>query len=1033
MATASPTSSACPVCDQPLPPDARAGCPSCRTPAATLELVDALDFAARRFEQWHQGGQLNAPQHQAIAESYLALRQELARAARAGETLPGDLQLSPATQCWSCRSYRQHDSLCNRCGAPLAGPGVRSLRYLLLLQGEIQRQVSAGRLSLAQGHALLGEVRGRIAALHNRLEKERVPVVQPARPQAVPEALPVVEPVEPEAPRRPLMELLLDPKNIQWLLVLGGALLVLGLVIWLGTLRLFDNPQLIAVVLGVANGAALLGGWALILGTRLQTAGRALTLLACLVMPFNLWFYDAHHLITLEDHLWAPALVCCALYAASALLLRDALFVPVLMAGVALAGLLILADRGVNRFWEVAAPATLLVSLGLAGIFAERAFPEGEGPFSRRKFGLAFFFSGHALLGAGLLFLLCAQAAGWTWVPGLNPWGLEDRPAIVREEGQKLLALGLFLAGFVAYLYSDLAVRKIGVYVYLAAFCLLWSELLTLLLLLGRDVVVPSEAVILMLALTALAANLLQASQSGRGELARALAPLGLMLSLLPVLHGLLLHWRATDETIRHLWRRADGTEFAFSWAYVGAMLVTALVCRLGAFLYRRTIPGLSATYFFLTGAATLVGAAGLLSVLGLTTWDTQTPVLMLLPIAYLVAARLYRGLTPEGPLVWVAHAATGVMLFAVLTRAVGIDPVQVFDPERGQALNLRLALFFAEAALFYGLAAVWRRDGVSVFFGAAAACGAVWQLLHFFHVSGEYHPVGFAVVGLALLLAYRLAVLERYRRGALADASFQCANALLSLAFVAAALMTLGRLMVLGESRGLVPPPQNWEAPLRSLAVVLGLLTAMSLAGAALVRHAAWRRWYVVVALVEGLLTFLVLNALSGLSPWEKFEIFCVVVGLVMLALAHWGWYREQEQHNDLVTLGLVMGSLAVAVPLMIAVLVHRSGSHFSTLNELGLLVLGLLMLATGVLLQLKATAVSGGIMVGLYVVTLPMFLRTPRWLENLEGASLWMIFGGGGVFLVGLLLSVFRDRLLTLPDKIRRREGIFRLLSWR
>jgi hypothetical protein len=111
----------------------------------------------------------------------------------------------------------------------------------------------------------------------------------------------------------------------------------------------------------------------------------------------------------------------------------------------------------------------------------------------------------------------------------------------------------------------------------------------------------------------------------------------------------------------------------------------------------------------------------------------------------------------------------------------------------------------------------------------------------------------------------------------------------------------------------------------------------------------------------------------------------------------------------------------------------VHRSTASFSTFNELGLLVLGLLLLTSGVVLQLRATTLSGGLMVGLYVLTLPMFLRTPQWLEKLEGAALWMIFGGGAVFLVGLLLSVYRDRLLALPEKIRRREGIFRLLSWR
>jgi hypothetical protein len=1027
MSTA-PATSSCPVCEQPLPAGAREGCPSCHAPPATLELLDALDFVARRFEQWHRDGQLNAQRHQSIAGFYGLLRREIAEATRAGAPLPGELRLPPPQQCWSCQALRQRDALCDRCGAPLDGPAVRSLRYLTLLMGEIKRQAQAGRLSLAQAHALQDETRGRLAALQQRLEKGRVPVVRLAPRRAQAEPLPVVELAEPAAPRKPLLELLLDPRNIQWLLGLGGALLVLGLVLWLGTLRLFDNRGVIAVGLGLANGAALLGGWALIRGTRFQTAGRALTLLACLVMPLNLWFYDAHNLITLEGHLWLAALACCALYAASALVLRDPLFVYVLMAGVALTGLLILADQDVRRFWEVAAPATLLVGLGLAGILAERAFPEGEGPFTRRRFGLAFFFSGHALLGAGLLFVLGAQLAGWTWTPALHPWGLAELPAIVTDQALKLLALGLFLAGCAAYLYSDLVVRKIGVYVYLAAFCLLWSELLAVLAL---DVAVPSEVIILVLALTACAVNLLQAAQGGRGGVARAVPPLGLLLSILPVLYGLCLHLRATNLELNRLWTRADGGRFAFTWGYVGALLVTALACRLGAYLYRRRLPELSVAYFFLTAAATLVGAAGLASVLGLDTWDKQAPVLMLLPIAYLVAARLYRGHTPENPLVWVAHTATGVMAAAVTLAALQFDPVQVFTPYHGQALNLRLALFGAEAALFYALAATWRRDGVSVYLAAAAACGSVWQLLHFFQVGGEYHPLAFALVGLGLLVVYRLAVLERYRRGGLADAAFQCANALLSVAFVAAVLLTLSRLAVSLPQPG--RPAAEWQAPLRALLAVLVALAAMSLVAAWLVRHSAWRRWYVIAALLEGLLACLLFNLLSVLSPWEKFEVFCVVLGVLLLGLGHWGWYREQEWQSDLVSVALVLGSLAVALPLGIAVVVHRSTASFSTFNELGLLVLGLLLLTSGVVLQLRATTLSGGLMVGLYVLTLPMFLRTPQWLEKLEGAALWMIFGGGAVFLVGLLLSVYRDRLLALPEKIRRREGIFRLLSWR
>ena len=90
-----------------------------------------------------------------------------------------------------------------------------------------------------------------------------------------------------------MLEIILDPRTIQWLLGLGGVLLVLGLVIWLATLGVFKNPVVVAVALGIGNAAVLVGGWAIIRFTRYQTAGRAITLLACLVMPLNLWFYHA--------------------------------------------------------------------------------------------------------------------------------------------------------------------------------------------------------------------------------------------------------------------------------------------------------------------------------------------------------------------------------------------------------------------------------------------------------------------------------------------------------------------------------------------------------------------------------------------------------------------------------------------------------------------------------------------------------------------------------------------------------------------
>jgi hypothetical protein len=42
-------------------------------------------------------------------------------------------------------------------------------------------------------------------------------------------------------------------------------------------------------------------------------------------------------------------------------------------------------------------------------------------------------------------------------------------------------------------------------------------------------------------------------------------------------------------------------------------------------------------------------------------------------------------------------------------------------------------------------------------------------------------------------------------------------------------------------------------------------------------------------------------------------------------------------------------------------------------------------------------------------------------------------MTIGGAVIFGTGILLSVYRDRLLTLPDQVKRREGIFKVLGWR
>jgi hypothetical protein len=999
-----------------------------KVPVERDDLIQALAFARVWFARWMKRGWVQADQERAILDEYADWERRL----QAGESVPTTVTVLPADVCWSCSQQVPASSpACSECGAPVRTGDATAWRYLVFLCHEVARHRDAGRLTLAAADDCLADARGRMAAARSRMDRERVPLANAAaadlgasEPLTTPPLLhgedEQREPRTPRVrsrrppPRRNLLEVLLDPRSIQWMLAGGGALLVLGLLIWLWAEGIFQNKVFVAVLLGSANAALLAAGWALIRLTRHETAGRALTLLACLLMPFNLWFYDAQGLITLAEgggHLWIPALVCCLLYGISARLLRDPTFVYVLAAGVAGTGLLLLADHDIGRFWEISAPSTLLVVLGFLGIHAERFFPDDDGAFSRKRFGLASFLSGHVLLGAGLLLVLGAQIAGdWLWQafkPLYDAAGA-GTPQIVASLGGRVLALALVLVGTYLYAYSDLVVRRSGVFIHVAVGTLLWAEVLVIRMFEWPIPVL--EVVIIALAVTGFLANLaLTTPRAAESRLMRAGPALALGLSILPVVLGVIEHYSATalPEGLRH----------PLTASYVVAMIVTAVACRVAAFLYRQRQPGLSLTYFFGTGAATMAGAAGLLLVAfpERSRWEDQAPILMVIPLLYLLASRLYGERSPARPLMWVAHAATVVMLVS----SIGATS-RGFLLVKGETLNLALAGFFAEAALFYGLEAAWRRRAASVYACTVSACAAVWQLLQYSQVGYEYSILCFAALGLVLLVSYRFAILERVRVPALAKAAFQCANGLLTVAFAGGALLTLGEL--LGD-----------PARQKTLLTLTAALAAIGVAAIILVRQESWRRWYAAMSITHAVLFLLVLAILSNLTHWQRLELVCVALGTCLLISAHVGWYREQEEHADLVSIGLVMGSLLLVLPLTITVVscrVLKTFDTFHTVNEIGMLAAGLFLLATGVVFRIRATTVGGGFLMGVFLLTLVLYVR---WPEQLQTTAVYIMIGGGLVFLAGLLLSLYRDRLLALPERIKRREGIFKVLSWR
>ena len=607
------------------------------------------------------------------------------------------------------------------------------------------------------------------------------------------------------------------------------------------------------------------------------------------------------------------------------------------------------------------------------------------------------------------------RLVGWLFDPARDFFGVTWFGNSLTQS--TILATSLWLAGAYAYAYSDLVVRRVGVYTILAALCGVLAEVT----LVGMKL--QAEGLIAILALTAVAANVVHMRVNRKDHsLSRVVMLLATVLSALPIVIAVGLHIRATSD----LAAQFDWT-YATSWWFVLAMLVAAICNRLSAYIYRHAAPRSSSVYFFFSAAAAVVAVAGLLRLLGITAWTQQAPILMLMPLAYLIASRLWRDHSPEIPLYWVGQTVTGVILFHALFASVDVLEA-IVRPMQEETANLLLGLVFAEAAVFYTMAAVFRRRSVNVYLATAASCGALWQLLGYWGTSPAYYTVLYATLGTGFLVISRFLGVERREvhrssgdkalvvrgRGL---AAFQSGNAILSIAVLAAFFQGLTQLL---------PHVTDWEG-----LWALTWTAAATIVAVCIVPDGSWRRLYTtatVALLGEG---FLMLHILVNLTLWQKLEIFSVTIGTLLVALSYVGRFRESEQkRDDMVSIGLWLGSLLAAVPLIVAVVYHRFfGNGISPLDELCLLAVTLLMLVTGYSWQIKSTTFFGGSSLVIYLLAIVISLG---WQQQVA-VGVYLAVGGGLVFALGIVLSIFRDKLVELPDQIAHREGIFRVMNWR
>jgi hypothetical protein len=77
----------------------------------------------------------------------------------------------------------------------------------------------------------------------------------------------------------------------------------------------------------------------------------------------------------------------------------------------------------------------------------------------------------------------------------------------------------------------------------------------------------------------------------------------------------------------------------------------------------------------------------------------------------------------------------------------------------------------------------------------------------------------------------------------------------------------------------------------------------------------------------------------------------------------------------------------------------------------------------------QIKSSTLFGGTSLALYLCVLVVsIVHHPQ-----VAVGIYLTAGGGLLFVAGLLLAVYRDHLLALPDRVANRKGLFKVISWR
>ncbi len=641
---------------------------------------------------------------------------------------------SEGSQCSGCGArVAPGFKLCGACGAVFAETPAGEILSVGYLLAELARWEEQGIVSPSQASELRAEYERRREELREQLAQNgrrasqahappRAETHARAWPPTPPPTPPPVAPPPPASPRRerrPLLETLADPQTIRLLLYTGAAMLVVGVVIWLRDVLYLklQEPVVQAGLLAVGTISVTVAGWLTILRTRLRFTGRALTLVGSLLVPVNFWFLVRSGLVQDQGRAWLVCALCALLYAHTAALLREKLYVYLAsVAAVATAWTLIYrAEPEAFGLYALALMALSLAFLHLSRLFplkeedSERAADDSNSSFIIPHSAFAYQLWGPPLVQAALagaaLSLLFYMPLRLGSSPSLAE-GIFHLRSGEYDAGVAMLlsAMAAYVAWFTGrYVYTD---RRVLLYT-ASALLLFWTEFL------AWDALELSASVRLQLLAATAVALALASRLSHTQALAHALHRAALVACFaLSVLAFAVL---------------GDAPELTLTHAATLALLAVAYAVL--------SAPRFSARNFALVLAYASAVSASVAFLVALTSFDVQSRTLFyaacaLWPFALYGVSTAAQSLRREtqlaGPFLRVADAFVALLLLFAAQVAFLLDDPR--DPRFEATVNLRGAMFAALAGcVTYGVVRLRRERSV---YGAALMATAALVLV---------------------------------------------------------------------------------------------------------------------------------------------------------------------------------------------------------------------------------------------------------------------------------------------------------------